>query len=182
MKIVPPEHRRVELPRLFGGAGEPGAVEWLLRWELTRGPLERRLIEYGFQSPLRLEAGPRGEKPWFVRIKGRVDRADIDAQGRLHVFDYKSGRAPEPAVTLQVPLYAMCLSQDLNAPVAESAYLSFRDRRTVSRMDFQKTSALLIETYRSIQDGEFPPRPHQEPLCYSCGFVGVCRKQIQEET
>lgn len=181
VKKIPPEHRRVELTRLFGGAGEAGAVEWLLRWELGRAPLERRLVEYAFQSPLRLETGPRGEKPWFVQIKGRVDRADIDTDGRLHVFDYKSGRAPASAVTLQVPLYAMCLSQELSAPVDEAAYLSFRDRRAIARDDYQKASALLVDTYRSIQDGEFPPKPHNDLLCYSCGFVGVCRKEIQED-
>ena len=181
VKKIPPEHRRVELPRLFGGAGEAGAIEWLLRWELDRGPLERRLVEYAFQSPLRLETGPRGEKPWFVQIKGRVDRADIDTDGGLHVFDYKSGRAPAAAVTLQVPLYAMCLSQELGAPVQEAAYLSFRDRRSIPRADFQKASALLVDTYGSIQRGEFPPKPYNDLLCYSCGFVGVCRKEIQED-
>lgn len=179
MKKVPPEHRRVELARLFGGAGEPGAVEWLLRWELNREPLERRLVEHAFQSPLRLERGPRGESPWFVRIKGRVDRADVDTRGRLHVYDYKSGRAPEPSVTLQVPLYAMCLSQDLGAPVGESAYLSFRERRAISRADFQKASALLVETCGALQEGELPPAPYKTPLCNTCGYVGVCRKEIQ---
>ena len=181
VKKIPPEHRRVELTRLFGGAGEAGALEWLLRWELGRAPLERRLVEYGFQSPLRLETGPRGEKPWFVQIKGRVDRADIDTDGKLHVFDYKSGRAPASAVTLQVPLYAMCLSQELGAPVDEAAYLSFRDRRAIPRADYQKASALLVDTYGSIQNGEFPPKPYNDLLCYSCGFVGVCRKEIQED-
>ncbi len=181
VKKIPPEHRRVELTRLFGGAGEAGAIEWLLRWELDRGPLERRLVEYAFQSPLRLETGPRGEKPWFVQIKGRVDRADIDTGGGLHVFDYKSGRAPDAAVTLQVPLYAMCLSQELGAPVQEAAYLSFRDRRPIPRANFQKASALLVDTYGAIQRGEFPPKPHKDLLCYSCGFVGVCRKEIQED-
>ena len=85
------------------------------------------------------------EGPWFVQIKGRVDRADVDADGRLHVYDYKSGRAPEASVTLQVPLYSMCLSQDLGTPIEESVYLSFRDRRSTTRADYQKASALLVE-------------------------------------
>ena len=181
MKKIRPEHRRVELPRLFGGAGEPGAVEWLLRRELARGPLVRRLVEYGFQSPLRLERGPRGESPWFVRIKGRVDRADLDKGGGLHVYDYKSGRAPESAVTLQVPLYAMCLSQELEAPIREAAYLSFAERRAVARDDFQATSALLVDTVHAIQEGDFAPRPYRDTLCFSCGFVGTCRKEIAVE-
>ena len=180
-KKIPPEHRRVELRRLFGGPGEPGALEWLLRREMARGPLRQRLLEHPFQTPLRLTEGPGGEKPWFVRIKGRVDRADVDASGRLHVYDYKSGRAPEKSVTLQVPLYAMCLSQDLRTPIEESAYLSFRDRRSTARADYQKVSALLVETFDAIQNGRFAPKPHRDTFCSSCGFVGVCRKEIQED-
>ncbi len=116
-----------------------------------------------------------------MQIKGRVDRADVDADGRLHVYDYKSGRAPEASVTLQVPLYSMCLSQDLGTPIEESVYLSFRDRRSTARADYQKASALLVETFDAIQNGRFPPKPYRDTLCYSCGFVGVCRKEIQED-
>ncbi len=181
VKKIPPEHRSVELRRLFGGPGEAGALEWLLRREMARGPLQKRLLEHPFQTPLRLTEGPGGEKPWFVQIKGRVDRADVDASGRLHVYDYKSGRAPEASVTLQVPLYSMCLSQDLGTPIEESAYLSFRDRRSTARADYQKASALLVETFDAIQNGRFPPKPHRDTLCGSCGFVGVCRKEIQED-
>ena len=180
VKKIPPEHRSVELRRLFGGPGEAGAIEWLLRREMARGPLKQRLLEHPFQTPLRLTEGPGGEKPWFVQIKGRVDRADVDVDGRLHVYDYKSGRAPEASVTLQVPLYSMCLSQDLGTPIEESAYLSFRDRRSTPRADYQKASALLVETFASIGKGRFPPKPHRDTLCYYCGFVGVCRKEIQE--
>jgi len=177
---IPPEHRRIELAWLFGGVGEPGAIEWLLRREMARGPLKRRLVEHRFQTALKFSRGPSGETPWFVRIKGRVDRADVDHEGYLHVFDYKSGRAPEVGVTLQVPLYAMCLSQELGAPVREAAYLSFRDRKATSRTDFERASENMLEAYGEIQKGRFGPRPAKEQLCFSCGYVGVCRKEIQE--
>ncbi len=179
-RMIPREHRSIELSRLFGGPGERGAIEWLLRWELTKPGLSRRLLEYGFQTPLKLERGPSGEAPWFVRIKGRIDRAEIDERGHLHVFDYKSGRPPEPKVTLQVPLYAMCLSQELAAPVGDAAYLSFAEKRSISRTAFDDASARLIDTYRSIEEGRFPPRPHKDNLCNSCGFIGVCRREIQD--
>ena len=177
---IPPEHRRLELAWLFGGVGEPGAIEWLLRREMSRGPLKRRLVEHGFQTALKFSRGPSGETPWFVRIKGRVDRADVDHEGYLHVFDYKSGRAPEVGVTLQVPLYAMCLSQELGAPVREAAYLGFRDRKATSRTDFERASEKMLEAYAAIQKGRFGPRPAKEQLCFSCGYVGLCRKEIQE--
>ena len=177
---LPPEHRAIEMERLFGGAGEPGAIPWLLRREMAQGPLRERLVEYAFSSPLRLEDGPRGEKPWYVRIQGRIDRADVDGKGFLHVYDYKSGRAPGEAVALQVPLYAMCLSSERGAPVKEAAYLSFRDRKAISRGDFDKAKALLTRTYGAIREGRFAPAPYQEHLCASCGYRMVCRKEIVE--
>jgi hypothetical protein len=177
---IPPGHRAVELHRLFGGVGEPGPIPWLLRREMAREAPRRRLLEHGFQSPLRFEVGPRGERPWYVRVKGRVDRADVDRDGLLHVFDYKTGRAPSEDIALQVPLYAMALSQELDAPVREAAYLSFRDRKAASRADFGKAQELLLFAVDAIVRGRFGPHPHQEHLCGSCGYEGVCRKQIVE--
>jgi CRISPR/Cas system-associated exonuclease Cas4 (RecB family) len=177
---LPPEQRAIEMERLFGGAGEPGAIPWLLRREMAQGAPRERLVEHAFSSPIRLEHGPLGEKPWYVRIQGRIDRADVDSRGFLHVYDYKSGRAPAEAVALQVPLYAMCLSSERGIPVKEAAYLSFRDRRAVSRGDFEKASELLAGAYGGIREGRFTPRPYQEHLCASCGFARVCRKEIAE--
>ena len=117
LSLIPPEHRAIEMERLFGGAGEPGAIPWLLRREMGEGPLRERLVEHAFVSALRLDEGPRGESPWYVRVHGRIDRADVDHKGRLHVYDYKSGRAPGESVSLQVPLYAMCLASERGADV-----------------------------------------------------------------
>ncbi|HEY7818076.1 MAG TPA: PD-(D/E)XK nuclease family protein, partial [Vicinamibacteria bacterium] len=178
LSVIPPEHRGIEMERLFGGAGEPGAIPWLLRREMGEGPLRERLVEHAFVSALRLEEGPRGEKPWYVRVQGRIDRADVDAKGLLHVYDYKSGRAPGEAVSLQVPLYAMCLSTERGAPVKEAAYLSFRDRKAIPRSDFEKAGELLTGTYERIREGSFAPGPHQEHLCASCGYALLCRKEI----
>jgi CRISPR/Cas system-associated exonuclease Cas4 (RecB family) len=81
-------------------------------------------------------------------------------------------------VALQVPLYAMCLSSERGAPVKEAAYLSFRDRKAVSRGDFGKATELLARAYRGIREGRFAPGPYQEHLCASCGYAMVCRKEI----
>jgi CRISPR/Cas system-associated exonuclease Cas4 (RecB family) len=177
---IPPEHRGIEIERLFGGAGEPGAIPWLLRREMARGAPRERLVEHAFSSALRLPEGPRGESPWYVRIQGRVDRADVDSQGGLHVYDYKSGRAPAESVCLQVPLYAMCLSSERGAPVKEALYLSFRERRAVSRGDFERAGALLTRAYGAIREGNLAPAPYQEHLCESCGYRLACRKEIAE--
>ena len=177
---LPPGERPVELARLFGAPGQAGSMEWLLRREMSLAPLRQRLVEIGFQTLLQLREGPRGERPWFVRIKGRVDRADVDEEGRLHIYDYKSGAAPPPRLTLQVPLYAMCLAQEQAAPVREAAYLSLRELRAAERDDYERAGTLLVETFSRILDGRFEPRPYQDPLCFSCGYAGVCRKEIDD--
>ena len=179
-KRLPPERRSLEMERLFGGPGQTGEIEWLLRQEMEKEPMRRRLVEYGFQNHFQFPEGPNREKPWFVRIKGRADRIDIDSRGALHVLDYKSGRAPEARLSLQVPLYAMCLEQQLGARAVEASYLSLRERKTVPRQDFQKAATLLKDTYRNVTEGRFAPRPSQDFLCNTCGYVGVCRKEIEE--
>ena len=180
VEILPRSERKEELHRLFGSGARAGALEWILRRELVSGPLRQRLLEHGFQAPVQLREGPQGESPWFVQIRGRVDRADVDSRGRLHVFDYKTGRAPSPETTLQVPLYAMCLSQELRAPIDEAAYLSLRDGRAHRREDTEDASRKLREVVGSIRQGRFAPAPSHEGLCRYCGYVACCRKEIDE--
>ena len=177
---LPGPKRREELNRLFGSGGRPGAIEWILRRELSQPGLRSRLVEYGFQAPIQLREGPDGESPWFVQIKGRVDRADIDNEGGLHVYDYKTGRAPALATTLQVPLYAMCLSQEFDAPVREAAYLSLRDNEARQRADFEDASQKLKNTMGEIRNGRFSPKPSNPSLCSYCGYVALCRKEIED--
>jgi CRISPR/Cas system-associated exonuclease Cas4 (RecB family) len=98
------------------------------------------------------------------------------------LFDYKSGRAPENKLTIQIPLYAFCLSELFSATAAEAAYLSLREKRAVPRQDWPRAKTRLRESFKQITEGRFPPRPFQEHLCNSCGYAGLCRKEIDEKT
>jgi RecB family exonuclease len=147
---------------------------------MAKPTLRRRLVEYAFQNHFQFPEGPEGERPWFVRIKGRADRVDVYDDGSVHVLDYKSGRPPDVKVSLQVPLYSACLQQQLTAPRVEGSYLSLRERKVVPRQDPEGVAALLKETYRNITQGRLEPRPYQDFLCNTCGYVGVCRKEIEE--
>ena len=180
VKQLPSERRHLEMERLFGGRGQTGEIEWLLRQEMAKPALRRRLVEYAFQNHFQFPEGPEGERPWFVRIKGRADRVDVYEDGSVHVLDYKSGRAPDVKVSLQVPLYSACLQQQLAAPRVEGSYLSLRDRKAVPRLDPEGVATLLKDTYRNISQGRLEPRPYQDFLCNTCGYVGVCRKEIEE--
>lgn len=182
LEKLPPRRRAIEMERLFGGPGEAGAIEWLLRRELGRGRLRRRFLELGFQDEFRFDEGPNGEKPWRLRVKGRADRVDVNFEGRLGLFDYKSGRAPETKLTIQIPLYAFCLSELLSAPAVEAAYLSLRDKKAVPRQDWTQAKTRLLESYKGMTEGLFPPQPYPDHLCNSCGYAGLCRKEIEEQS
>ena len=182
VKRLPSERRRLELERLFGGRGQTGEIEWLLRQEMGKPALRQRLVEYAFQGHFQFPEGPEGERPWFVRVKGRADRVDVDEDGSVHVLDYKTGRAPNAKVSLQVPLYAACLQQRLAAPKVGGSYLSLRERKSVPRQDPEGMAVLLKDTYRNISQGRLEPRPYQDFLCNTCGYVGVCRKEIEESS
>jgi CRISPR/Cas system-associated exonuclease Cas4 (RecB family) len=180
LERLPFEHRHIEMARLFGGPGITGSIEWLLRLEMGRGSLRKRLLEFGFKNPYRFEKGPNGESPWWIQVKGRADRVDIESGGYLRVFDYKSGKAPESKLTLQIPLYALCLSQELGSKPVEAAYLSLRDKKVVARQDYQAAVDRLSVIYRNVREGTFPPRPYQAQLCNACGYAGLCRKEFEE--
>ena len=182
VKKIPPEHRRDRadppLWRSGRGRGDRVALTMGARPRSPRTPPRRVRVP---------EPTPARDRSTWRETLVRPDQRTRRSCGHRHrrraarPSTTRAGRAPDAAVTLQVPLYAMCLSQELGAPVQEAAYLSFRDRRPISRADFQKASALLVDTYGAIQRGEFSPKPHKDLLCYSCGFVGVCRKEIQED-
>jgi CRISPR/Cas system-associated exonuclease Cas4 (RecB family) len=60
--------------------------------------------------------------------------------------------------------------------------LSLRDMRLVLRQDYQAAADRLLEIYRDARDGRFPPRPYQAHLCNTCGYAGLCRKEIHQAT
>ncbi len=89
------------------------------------------LVEAGGQQPI----GDTG-----VTLRGRPDRIDLRPDGRLWLFDYKSGRAPERGERVEVDnqLLLLAAMADLGAfgdfgpePVAGAAYvgLSAGDKR-----------------------------------------------------
>ncbi|MBR9990560.1 MAG: PD-(D/E)XK nuclease family protein [Gemmatimonadetes bacterium] len=67
-----------------------------------------------------------------MRLTGRVDRIDVDHNGRYHVLDYKSGKTPSPkgyrdGVLLQAPLYAEALRQAGGLDMAGARYRSLKN-------------------------------------------------------
>jgi ATP-dependent helicase/DNAse subunit B len=118
---------------------------WLaaeLQWAEQTGYRYRPyLLEYSFGQPpdsgdpastpqpfvLHTEAGP-------VRLNGRIDRVDREADGRLVIYDYKLGRGHTTSSvlelkSLQIPVYLEALEQLLGETVETvgGCYLSLKE-------------------------------------------------------
>jgi superfamily I DNA/RNA helicase/RecB family exonuclease len=94
---------QIELPARWLGQRERDRamkmVDKLLTW-LAGNPREQVAIEREFDTTL-----PEGEKK--IRLRGRVDRLEKDAQGRLVVVDLKTGaNAPSAEDALELPQLA----------------------------------------------------------------------------
>jgi putative RecB family exonuclease len=119
-----------------------------------------------------------------LRLRGIIDRLELDADGELVVTDYKTGKVPsvhhEQSRLGGVHFYAfLCeqvfgrrpariqllyLSQPL-AIVAEPSEQSIRGLR-------QRTSAIWTAVERACEREDFRPRPSR--LCDWCAFKDYC--------
>ncbi|MEV0684494.1 ATP-dependent DNA helicase [Nocardia sp. NPDC050378] len=93
-KVIDPAtgwHSRQELRRT------EAMLETFLAWvRTTRG----ELTQAGVEVPVDCVLPPRAEGERPVRIRGRVDRLERDAQGRFVIVDVKTGKTPISAKTV----------------------------------------------------------------------------------
>lgn len=128
---------------------------------------------------LRLEAQVGG-----VRLRGVIDRLELDDDGRLVVTDYKTGAVPglrhENARLGGVHFYALLCEQFfgqrpsrvqllyLKEPVAIVARPSAQSSRGLQR----KVAAIWQAVEKACEAEDFRPRP--SPLCDWCSFRAWC--------
>jgi RecB family exonuclease len=186
---LPDSDAGLERTRLFGSAISTGMIDVVLGLEAARdADVQERWLEYRLEGEFSL-GGADGRR---IPLKGVADRIDLLAGDRLRVIDYKSGSAPNPKRALQVPIYALCAQERLEARdgrpwrVEEAAYVAFSGKRAVvpvvrsgaSDGDAMLTDARdrLLTAADAIERGEFPPRPHDPMMCRYCAYPSVCRK------
>ncbi|NLZ54925.1 MAG: PD-(D/E)XK nuclease family protein, partial [Thermoanaerobacteraceae bacterium] len=80
---------------------------------------------FGYNKKFSFEFAPD------ILLSGKIDRIDEDSEGRLIIFDYKSGSTPdiqqiEEGTNLQMPLYIMVCEQLLKKPVVGGAFISLK--------------------------------------------------------
>ena len=119
-----------------------------------------------------------------MRLRGIIDRLDLDDNGELSVVDYKTGRAPSPRYEQSrlggVQTYALLCEKLLGRTPVSVRLLYLRDPVEISavathqtlRGQEHKTIALWHAIERACATGDF--RPKTGPLCRFCHFQSEC--------
>jgi putative RecB family exonuclease len=131
---------------------------------------------------LRLEAEVGG-----LRLRGIIDRIELNAQGDLVVTDYKTGRTPgqshQQARLEGVHFYALLCEELFGVRPALVQLLYLRDRTTISTVPTEqatralrrKVGALWQAVETACEREDFRPRP--SALCNWCSFHAYCPAQ-----
>lgn len=119
-----------------------------------------------------------------LRLRGIIDRLELDDQGGLVVTDYKSGRSPGPAYQQGrlggVTFYALLCQELFGVLPAKVQLIYLADATTITTTPSEqstrglrnKVSALWQAVERACEKEDFRPRPG--PLCNWCSFHAYC--------
>jgi putative RecB family exonuclease len=119
-----------------------------------------------------------------MRLRGIIDRLDLEPDGRLIVVDYKTGRAPgeryERGSLGGVQTYALLCESVVGRAPAEVRLLHLREPVAISTMATEQTIrgqrrravAIWSAIERACDTEDF--RPHTGPLCAFCHFKPDC--------
>ncbi len=133
-------------------------------------------------TELRLEAQVDG-----LRLRGIIDRLELDRHGQLVVTDYKTGRAPsagqEQARLGGVNFYALLCQEVLGRRPARVQLFHLREPLAISSEPSDQSitslrlqaSAIWAAVKRACLREDFRPRPG--PLCDWCGYHAYCPAQ-----
>lgn len=200
-----------EQAAIFQRAGLTGLpLKWKIERETLLRQLERLLkvdeeirerlglrieaLEYAFGDGDGVRIAVGGAE---LRVRGRIDRLDRDAEGRYHVYDFKTGNpdflkidAVEPfkhEIRLQLPLYARAIEAATGGDVAESAYWALRpgvgkEADPFSRFPFDRGELVddaLEAIAAGMREGIFPANPGKNGRdggqhCMFCDYKTLC--------
>jgi putative RecB family exonuclease len=140
------------------------------------------------EDPSRFEPAAREEKVEVVidglRLRGYVDRLDVNAQGDVRVVDYKTGSTPREAfeakALFQMKFYALVLWRTRGIVPRQLRLMYLADTDTLSYaadaeelVKFERTlKAIWAAIERATQTGDFRPSPSR--LCAWCDHQVRC--------
>jgi ATP-dependent helicase/DNAse subunit B len=205
---VSPERRLAVRRRLQADLGR-----YLEHAAAAESPLEPSELELGFGFAPGDERGEASDLPALelgdgVRVRGRIDRVDVSADGAAIVYDYKGGRAPAGARwirdgSVQVALYMRAVEQLLGLEVVGGFYqpLTGQDLRARGVLDGEagieldcvrldvlerdelrellaQAAAMALEAAAQAGRGELQPRPQTCAFRGGCMYPTICRCEL----
>ena len=187
VRDAPAVDRAVVRTWLLGSAAAPGLGEQLCLPEPGRSAaVVERLVDLRVEDTCAVspDAGAR-----MVRVRGRVDRVDLLADGTFRAIDYRAGRAPGGDRASQLSARARWAERQLDGyrgrswRAGDAAYVALGDPRLhvplahgAAEPALEEGATRAREVLASITRGDFPVRPSGRHLCTSCAYAAVCRK------
>ncbi|HKJ56050.1 MAG TPA: PD-(D/E)XK nuclease family protein [Nitriliruptoraceae bacterium] len=112
-------------------------------------------------------------------VVGSIDRIDVDADGQLHVVDYKTGKLRDRAKvrgSLQLAIYALAV-QHLYGRLPATVSLDYVVADIpvvvpVAEMDLDAARAAILEAADQVLAADFTPNPTR--LCDWCDYRAAC--------
>jgi ATP-dependent helicase/DNAse subunit B len=169
--------------------------------EFQRSVLRRSLLEYARISQPDPAWSIFTEQSFEIelsgcRIKGRIDRYDLNEAGEARVFDYKfsSGaslinrqKKQEEGLSLQGGLYLLALQRQGHSPVGFH-YVGLKNEVSQRGWDGPEEVASMMEGTRAsaeaaafrIFQGSIEVAPQNQDACQWCEFGDACRVQTIE--
>ena len=128
-------------------------------------------------TPLMIENYHKVELIPNVVLGGRIDRVDKEADGSLHIIDYKTGKMPDEINRVQLQIYALILSKKQDLPLRKASYL-YLDAGKLRTIELtaseltQATSYVIDMVDRICMEREYPATPNN--YCWNCDFLEIC--------
>ena len=152
----------------------------------ARQQLERFAREADLQAqPFLIEAYFQARLAPDVVLVGRLDRVDEEADGSLHIIDYKTGEPPEEVDASQLRLYAIMVEEKLERPVSRASFWYLEDGSvwSIELTEEEKRRALAqaLDAVRQMdEEREYPPTI--APHCAHCPYLYACayRQEIAQ--
>jgi putative RecB family exonuclease len=128
-------------------------------------------------TPFMVEDYHSAELTNTILLKGRIDRVDKEADGNLHIIDYKTGKIPTEINQVQLHIYALILSKKLDLPPKKASYLyleagEFRTIELAAADLAQATTYVIDIVDRICTEKEYLATPNT--YCWNCDFLEIC--------
>ena len=137
-------------------------------------------------TPFRVEDYHKVELTESIKLIGRIDRIDQEADDSLHIIDYKTGKIPAEIDQIQLHIYALILTKEMELPISKASYLYLEPGKwqTIEPTpdDLEKARSYIVELVDKIcAEKDYPATPNE--YCGNCDFLEICpEKEIATES